>query len=249
MLYFLSMNVNSKSIDIRRKKWHNRKKNLNKKERNMEIEKAKAIIEAILFACGREVKIKEFVSALEMNEEDVIKLIENLKEEYKNLYRGVEIIRINDAYEMCTKKEYYEYIYPIIDKRSKPNLSNAALETLAIIAYNEGVTRAEIEQIRGVNSDATIYKLLEYNLIEEAGKLDAPGKPMTYRTTMNFFKMFGYTSPEDLPDLPKYKIDENQQIVIDDILEEKEKERINEEKLNEAPNPEREESVENEIKE
>ena len=82
---------------------------------------------------------------------------------------------------MCTKKEYYEYIYPILDKRSKPNLSNAALEILAIIAYNSGVTKAEIEMIRGVNSDATIYKLLEYNLIEEAGKLDAPGRPMTYR--------------------------------------------------------------------
>lgn len=203
----------------------------------MEIEKAKAIIEAILFACGREVKIKEFVSALEMNEEDIIKIIENMNEEFKKLNRGIEIIRMNDSYQMCTKKEYYEYIYPILDKRSKPNLSNAALEILAIIAYNSGVTKAEIEMIRGVNSDATIYKLLEYNLIEEAGKLDAPGRPMTYKTTLNFLKMFGYNSLEDLPNLPKYKIDENQQIVIDDILEEKE---------NEAPNPEREEDSYNE---
>lgn len=201
----------------------------------MEIEKAKAIIEAILFACGREVKIKEFISTLEMNEEDVIKIIEKLNEEFYEKNRGIEIIRMNDSYQMCTKKEYYEYIYPILDKRSKPNLSNAALEILAIIAYNTGVTKAEIEMIRGVNSDATIYKLLEYNLIEEAGKLDAPGKPMTYKTTLNFLKMFGYNSLEDLPNLPKYKIDENQQIVIDDILEEKE---------NEAPNPEREEYIE-----
>lgn len=200
----------------------------------MEIEKAKAIIEAILFACGREVKIKEFISTLEMNEEDVIKIIEKLNEEFNEKNRGIEIIRMNDSYQMCTKKEYYEYIYPILDKRSKPNLSNAALEILAIIAYNSGVTKAEIEMIRGVNSDATIYKLLEYNLIEEAGKLDAPGRPMTYKTTLNFLKMFGYTSLEDLPNLPKYKIDENQQIVIDDILEEKE---------NEALNPEREEYI------
>lgn len=203
----------------------------------MEIGKIEAIIEAILFACGREVKIKEFVSALEMNEEDIIKIIENMNEEFKKLNRGIEIIRMNDSYQMCTKKEYYEYIYPILDKRSKPNLSNAALEILAIIAYNSGVTKAEIEMIRGVNSDATIYKLLEYNLIEEAGKLDAPGRPMTYKTTLNFLKMFGYNSLEDLPNLPKYKIDENQQIVIDDILEEKE---------NEAPNPEREEDSYNE---
>ena len=200
----------------------------------MEIGKIEAIIEAILFACGREVKIMELVSALEMNEEDIIKIIESMKEEFKKQNRGIEIIRMNDSYQMCTKKEYYEYIYPVIDKRSKPNLSNAALEILAIIAYNSGVTKAEIEMIRGVNSDATIYKLMEYNLIEEAGKLDAPGKPMSYKTTLNFLKMFGYNSLEDLPNLPKYKIDENQQIVIDDILEEKE---------NEAPNPEREEEV------
>lgn len=200
----------------------------------MEIGKIEAIIEAILFACGREVKITELVSALEMNEEDIIKIIESMKEEFKKQNRGIEIIRMNDSYQMCTKKEYYEYIYPVVDKRSKPNLSNAALEILAIIAYNSGVTKAEIEMIRGVNSDATIYKLMEYNLIEEAGKLDAPGKPMSYKTTLNFLKMFGYNSLEDLPNLPKYKIDENQQIVIDDILEEKE---------NEAPNPEREEEV------
>ena len=204
----------------------------------MEIGKIEAIIEAILFACGREVKIMELVSALEMNEEDIIKIIESMKEEFKKQNRGIEIIRMNDSYQMCTKKEYYEYIYPVIDKRSKPNLSNAALEILAIIAYNSGVTKAEIEMIRGVNSDATIYKLLEYNLIEEAGKLDAPGKPMTYKTTLNFLKMFGYNSLEDLPNLPKYKIDENQQIVIDDILEEKE---------NEAPNPEREDDVEENV--
>jgi segregation and condensation protein B len=190
----------------------------------MEIEKTKAIIEAILFACGREVSIKELVSALEISEEDIISIIENMKEEYAKENRGIEIIKINNSYQMCTKKEYYEYIYPILDKRSKPNLSTAALETLAIISYNPGITRAEIDSIRGVNVDATIYKLLEYNLIEEAGKLDAPGRPMTYKTTANFLKMFGYTSLDELPDLPRYKMDENQQIVIDDILEEKEQE-------------------------
>lgn len=196
----------------------------------MEIEQAKAIIEAILFACGREVQIKEFVSSLEMNEQDIISIIEKMKEEYEEQNRGIQIIKVNQAYQMCTKKEYYEYVYPILDKRSKPNLSTAALETLAIIAYNSGVTRAEIESIRGVNSDATIYKLLEYNLIEEAGKLEAPGKPMTYKTTSNFLKMFGYGSIENLPELPKYKMDENRQIVIDDILAE-------------APMPEREEEA------
>lgn len=201
----------------------------------MEIEQVKASLEAILFAVGREVKIKEFVSSLEINEEDVTTIMETLKEEYDQKRRGIQIIRVGDAYQMCTKKEYYDFVYPILDKRSKPNLSNAALEILSIIAYNTGVTRAEIEAIRGVNSDATIYKLMEYNLIEEAGKTDAPGKPMSYRTTTNFLKMFGYMNLESLPSLPKYKMDENQQIVIDDILEEQRKE------SKEAPNPEREE--------
>ena len=105
----------------------------------MEIDKMKATIEAILFACGREVEIKELVSALEINEEDLITIIESMKQDYESAQRGIEIIRLQNAYQLTTKKEYYEYIYPIFDKRSKPNLSNAALETLSIIAYNPQV--------------------------------------------------------------------------------------------------------------
>lgn len=220
----------------------------------MEIEKIKSIIEAILFAAGRVVKINEFVSSLEINREDVENIIESMRNEFQEENRGIEIIKVDDGYQMCTKKEYYEYIYPIFDKRSKPNLSNAALETLAIIAYNPRITRAEIESIRGVNSDATIYKLLEYNLIQDAGKLDAPGRPTTYKTTENFLKMFGYSNLEELPDLPRYRMDENQQIVIDDLIEKKNDEdtdienKIQEskedmedkEELLEAPMPERE---------
>ena len=143
-----------------------------------------------------------------------------MKQDYEKQNRGIEIIKVEDAYQLCTKKEYYEYIYPIVDKRNKPNLSQAALETLAIIAYNPKITRAEIETIRGVSSDATIYKLLEHNLIEEAGKLDAPGRPTTYKTTDEFLRLFGYEDLNMLPELPRYKLDENQQIVIDEIIEE-----------------------------
>lgn len=185
----------------------------------MEIDKIRGIIEAILFCAGRIVKIKELELVLEINEKDIIELIDDMNKEYKDISRGIEIIRIDDGYQMCTKKEYYEYINPIIDKRNKPKLSQAALEALSIIAYNPKITRAEIEAIRGVSSDAVIYKLLEYNLIEEAGKVDILGKPMSYKTTDEFLRMFGYSSLEDLPELPKYKIDENQQIVIDDLLE------------------------------
>lgn len=226
----------------------------------MEIEKLKAIIEAILFACGREVKINELMSALELSGEDVLNIIESLKADYEMNNRGIEIIKVNDGFQLTTKKEYYEYIYPIFDKRSKPNLTNAALETLSIVAYNPKITRPEIEAIRGVNSDGTMYKLLEYNLIEAVGKADAPGRPTMYEVTTDFYRMFGFSNMEELPELPRYKLDENQQIVIDEIIEENSEkeetaENVNEEnvskteisnenlseELNEAPMPEREE--------
>jgi segregation and condensation protein B len=208
----------------------------------MEINKSKGVIEAILFAAGREVKITELMSALEASSEEVITLVESMKEDYKNENRGLQIVNVGEAYQLSTKQEYYEYLYTIFDKRNKPNLSQAAIETLAIIAYNPKITRAEIEAIRGVNSDGTIYKLLDYNLIEETGKLDAPGRPGTYGVTSEFLRIFGFNNLNELPDLPRYKLDENQQIVIDDIIEEKEEQ--NTEELNEAPMPERETSKE-----
>lgn len=185
----------------------------------MEQEKKKAIIEAVLYAAGRPVEIKELMVLLEINFEEVMEIVEKMKLDMQKANRGLEIIKVDDAYQLCTKKDYYEYIYPIFDKRSKPNLSQAALETLAIIAYNPKITRAQIEAIRGVNSDGTLYKLLEYNLVEEAGKMDAPGRPTIYKTTKNFLKMFGISSLEELPELPRYKVDENEQIVMEDIIE------------------------------
>ena len=192
----------------------------------MNLEKQKAIIEAILFAAGRVIKITELMAVLEVSSDDVISIVSKMQEEYKSESRGIEIIKVEDGYQLATKKEMYEYLYPIFDKRSKPNLSNAAMETLAIIAYNPKITRAEIEAVRGVNSDGTIYKLLEYNLIENVGKADLPGRPTMYEVTENFLKMFGISSLEELPELPRYKLDENEQIVIEDIVE--------------APMPERE---------
>ncbi len=184
--------------------------------------KEKGIIESILFAAGREVNIKELMVALELSSDEIMNLVESMKIEYEKEDRGIQIINVDGGYQLCTKKEYYEYIYPVFDKRSKPNLSQAALETLAIIAYNPRITRAEIESIRGVNSDGTIYKLLDFNLIEDSGKADAPGRPTTYSTTKEFLRMFGLESLDKLPSLPKYKLDENQQIVIDDLIEKKE---------------------------
>ena len=183
----------------------------------MEIQKQKEIIEAILFSAGRVVTQEELVLALEIDKKQVEELVKNMQKDFAN--RGLEIIKIEDGYQLCSKKEYYEYIYPILDKRAKPNLSTAALETLAIIAYNQRATRAEIEAIRGVNSDGTIYKLLDYGLIEDAGKADLPGKPTTYKTTPEFLKLFGYENLSNLPELPKYKLDSNRQIVIEELIE------------------------------
>ena len=183
----------------------------------MNIKEIKATIEAILFSAGRIVTEEELVLALELDKNQIEEIIKNMQEEYKE--RGIEIIKIDNGYQLCSKKEYYEYIYPILDKIAKPNLSQAALETLAIIAYNPRATRAEIEAIRGVNSDGTIYKLLDYGLIEDAGKADLPGKPTTYKTTTEFLKMFGYESLTKLPELPRYKLDSNRQIIIEELIE------------------------------
>lgn len=177
---------------------------------------SKSIIEAILFAAGRQIEIKDLAMILEKDQKDIINAVEELKEQYNSRNAGFEIIKVNDSYQMCTRQCYYDYVAQILDKRYKPNLSNASLEIISIIAYNPDITRAQIETIRGVNSDGAIYKLLEYELIKESGRLDAPGRPTTYVVSDKFFKLFGISSLDDLPELPKYKLDENQQIVIDD---------------------------------
>lgn len=209
----------------------------------MDMENAKPIIEAILFASGRAVTINELILILELKQEEIEEILNNMKNEYNKSNRGIEIVKVDNSYQMATKKELYDYVYPILDKRTKPRISNAAMETLAIIAYNSRITRAEVEAIRGVSADACIYKLLEFGFIEEAGKTDLPGKPMSYKTTDDFLKKFGYTSLTELPELPKYKLDENRQIVIDEIVEEKAE---NNNISIEAPMPERVE-MENEI--
>ena len=185
----------------------------------MEKERIMGIIESILFAAGREVTIKELMTVLEAESSDIINIVNEMKEKYENEDRGIQIINVDGAYQLCTKKENYDYICQVFDKRAKLQLSQAVMETLSIIAYNPRITRAEIEAIRGVGSDGIIYKLLDYNLIEETGKLDAPGRPGTFSTTKEFLKMFGLSSLKDLPELPKYKLDSNKQIVIDEVID------------------------------
>lgn len=203
----------------------------------MDREKIKGEIEAILFATSRIVKMKELITILEINGVELNNIIMEMEKDYQASSRGIEIVRIEDGFILSSKKEYHEVIFPAIDKRIKPTLSQASLEVVSIIAYNQRATRADIDAIRGVDSSASIYRLLEFGLIEQAGKADLPGKPMTYRTTDEFLKMFGMKSLNDLPELPKYKLDSNSQIVIDEIDQnnaEGEKDSNTQEKENEA---------------
>ena len=198
----------------------------------MEVAKQKAIIEAILFATGKEVEITTLMSALELSYKEVELILGQMRLEYQEENHGIEIIRVNNNYQMCTKKEYFDYIYPLFDNRVKPNLSSAAIETLSIIAYNPKITRAEIDSIRGVSTDGVLYKLQEYNLIEESGKMDAPGRPTMYRVTNEFLKTFGYNSLDDLPELPTIKEEMPEQLEIKGVAtsEKIKNENINDEK-------------------
>ena len=203
----------------------------------MDREKIKGEIEAMLFATSRIVKMKELITILEINGVELNNIIMEMEKDYQASSRGIEIVRIEDGFILSSKKEYHEVIFPAIDKRIKPTLSQASLEVVSIIAYNQRATRADIDAIRGVDSSASIYRLLEFGLIEQAGKADLPGKPMTYRTTDEFLKMFGMKSLNDLPELPKYKLDSNSQIVIDEIEQnnaEGEKDSNTQEKENET---------------
>ena len=197
----------------------------------MEQEKLQGVIEAILYAAGRVVKIRELMAILEQTSDKIIETINLMQEEYAKENRGIEIVRIEDGYQLSSKKEYHEYLYPLLSKQVKPTISQASLEVLSIIAYNPRATKSDIDAIRGVDSSASLYRLLEYGFIEQAGKADLPGKPMTYKVTEEFLKTFGLNSLKDLPKLPKYKLDSNRQIVIDElendeILEEKDLEAL-----------------------
>ena len=187
----------------------------------MDISEQKAIIEAILFASGKEVEIEKFMSVLELSRKEIELILGQMRLEYQEKNHGIEIIKVNNCYQMATKKELFDYIYPLFDNRAKPNLSSAAMETLSIIAYNPKITRAEIDNIRGVSTDGVLYKLQEYNLIEDAGKMDAPGRPTMYRVTNEFLKTFGLTSLDDLPELPKIKEEMPEQLEIENLDNEK----------------------------
>ena len=174
----------------------------------MDIKSMQAAIEALLFAMGDAVQISDIASVLEIGSEDVRKLIRQMMVQYDEENRGIHIIELDDAFQMCTKPSMYDYLIKLTHRPKKHTLTDIALETLSIIAYKQPVTRAEIERIRGVNSDKAINRLVEYNLVAEMGRLDAPGRPILFGTTEEFLRTFGVRSPEELPILNPEKVEE-----------------------------------------
>lgn len=174
----------------------------------MEIKKIESIIEAILFTMGESVEVSRIAKVIEHDVETTRKIIHNMMDRYEEEDRGIRIIELNDSFQMCTKKEMYEYLIKIAKQPRRYNLSDVALETLSIVAYKQPVTRQEIEKIRGVKSDHAINKLIEYDLIQEVGRLDVPGRPILFGTTEEFLRRFNVQSADELPGITPEKVED-----------------------------------------
>ena len=178
-----------------------------------QMSKLKYAVEGILFAAGEPVKSAQLAAALDTDIKKIEKAVEELKDEYNESRRGFAIIDIDEGYQICSRPEYYTYIQVILGEQRRQALSNAAMETLAIIAYKQPVTRSSVEYIRGINSDGSVNRLLERGLIEEKGRLNAPGRPILYGTTVNFLRCFGLKSLSELPEINLSKVTEG----VDDV--------------------------------
>ncbi len=174
----------------------------------MDIEHYEGAIEALLFAMGKSVSLSAIAKAIGHDTETTRKIIDNMMLSYNTAKRGVKIIELENSYQMCTKEEYYDYLVKLALQPKKASLSDVMLETLSIIAYKQPVTKLEIEKIRGVKCDHAINKLIEYNLIQEVGRLDAPGRPILFGTTEEFLRSFGVQGIEELPELDPVQIED-----------------------------------------
>ena len=171
----------------------------------------KAVLEGILFIVGDEgTSIEEMVRVLGVNDEEVKKLLVELKKDYENNDRGLRISYLGNAFKLTTKEEHKEFYEKLVTDNKTSNLSNAALEVLAIIAYNEPITRLEIDEIRGINSSQIVRRLLAHGLIKVSGKSDSIGKPNLYKTTNDFLDYFGLSSKDDLPEIMYQQREENE---------------------------------------
>ena len=165
----------------------------------MNIKKTEAAIEAILFTKGESVEAEKIAAAIDHDVDTTVKIIHNMMDKYEAEDRGIKIIELDKSFQLCTKQEFYDNLIKVCSQPRKYTLSDAALETLSIIAYKQPITKLEIEKIRGVNSDRAVNKLIELELAKEVGRLDAPGRPMLFGTTEEFLRTFGVQSIDELP--------------------------------------------------
>lgn len=177
----------------------------------MEKKKAEAVIEAVLFTMGESVEIRRLAEVIEEEEAVTREILSAMKERYEQEDRGISIMELEESVQLCTKAELYEYLIKIARTPRKYVLTDTVLETLSIIAYKQPVTRLEVERIRGVSCDHAINKLIEFNLITELGRLDAPGRPLLFGTTEQFLRSFGVKSLEELPELNTLQVEEFKQ--------------------------------------
>lgn len=174
----------------------------------MKIQQIEAIIEAILFTMGESVELDKIADTIEQDRETTRKIIKNMMVRYEKEDRGIRIIELENAFQLCTKQEMYEYLIRIAKQPKRHVLTDVLLETLSIIAYKQPVTRLEIEKIRGVKSDHAVNKLIEYNLVTEVGRMDAPGKPLLFGTTEEFLRRFSVQSIDELPVFDAEKLED-----------------------------------------
>lgn len=166
---------------------------------NREEKQWEVIIEAVLFTMGNSVEVRQLAAAIGQSQETAREAALRLQARYEKEKRGMKILELEDSFQMCTRAEYYENLIQVAAAPKKQILSDVVLETLSIIAYKQPVTKLEIEKIRGVKSDHAVNKLVEYNLVYEVGRLDAPGRPALFATTEEFLRRFGIGSTQNLP--------------------------------------------------
>lgn len=200
-------------------------------ECRMSIEKTEAAIEAILFTMGESVEAEKIAVAIEHDVDTTVKIIHNMMDKYENEDRGIKIIELEGSFQLCTKEEYYDNLIRICSQPRRYTLTDAALETLSIIAYKQPVTKIEIEKIRGVNSDRSVNKLVELELVKEVGRLDAPGRPMLFETTEEFLRTFGVGSIDELPVISEDMVEQYKEEAEYEIASELKEEAMNEEQL------------------
>ena len=164
-----------------------------------DINKLEATIEAVLFTMGESVEVDKIAAAIDHDVDTTRKIVHNMMDKYEVDDRGIKIIELDNAFQMCTKPEYYENLIKVASQPRKYTLTDVLLETLSIIAYKQPITKMEIEKIRGVSSDHAVNKLVEYGLAKELGRLDAPGRPMLFGTSEDFLRTFGVQSIDELP--------------------------------------------------